>query len=59
MAALLSRVQVHKVFAMSASSVSERGVAQALKEVVDRVDLARSKAGRAKPVRRNITHHAF
>jgi hypothetical protein len=39
---------------MSASSVAgaERGVAQALKEVADRVQLASSKTGRTKPVRR-------
>lgn len=52
MAALLSRIP-HRVFAMSASSVAgaERGVAQALKEVADRVQLASSKTGRTKPAR--------
>lgn len=49
---LLSRARVHKVFAMSTSTMAgEQSVAQALKDVVQRVELASSKAGRAKPVR--------
>lgn len=52
MAALLSRVPVQRVLAMSTSAVvGDRGVAAALKDVTARVEAAHAKSGRSRAVR--------